>query len=170
MRRATSCDLHIVETSEPAMRQLPNEVPIDGSLAGSVWQKQEPLVIRDIQQETLSIVWQGKWVKYPVRSVCSLPLTTVHQRLGVLSMASEKPGVYDQLDLEFAQLVAAQIAVAVEALCHQHQLAHERDRSQLLLEVNNMLVSNLNLRRTPGGYLRLPAAGDRTRYGWSGAL
>ena len=138
--------LHIVETSEPAMRQLPHEVLIDGSLTGLVWKSQEPVVIRDAQQETYCTVWQTERVKYPVRSVCSLPLTTAHQRLGVLSIASDRPGVYDQLDLEFAQLVAAQIAVAVEALGYQHQLAHERDRSQLLLEVNNMLVSNLNLR------------------------
>src|SRR5262249_2240784 len=32
-----------------------------------------------------------------------------------------------------------------EAQCYQRQLARERDRSELLLEVNNMLVSNRNL-------------------------
>ena len=85
-------------------------------------------------------------VKNPVKSVCSLPLTTVHQQLGALNFMSKKTGSYDQLDLEFAQLVAAQIAVGLEALCYQRQLVRERDRSQLLLEVNNMLVSNLNLR------------------------
>jgi formate hydrogenlyase transcriptional activator len=73
-------------------------------------------------------------------------LTTAHQRLGVLNFWSDKVGAYDQLDLEFAKLVAAQIAVAVEAQCHQHKLARQRDRSQLLLEINNTLVSNLNLR------------------------
>src|SRR5262249_10575591 len=88
-----------------------------------------------------------------VRSVCSLPLTTAHQRLGVLNFFSGKPGAYDQPDLEFAQLMAAQIAVVVdntfnfqEAQEYQQQLARERDRSALLLEVNNMLVSNMNLR------------------------
>src|SRR5262249_4265535 len=53
---------------------------------------------------------------------------------------------YDHQDLEFAQLVAAQIAVAVGAQCYQHKLARERERSALLLELNNTLVSNLNLR------------------------
>ncbi|MGH9935598.1 MAG: sigma 54-interacting transcriptional regulator, partial [Blastocatellia bacterium] len=69
-----------------------------------------------------------------------------------MKIASDRPGAYDKLDLEFAQLVAAQIAIAVdnafnfqEAQCYQRQLARERDRSQLLLEINNMLVSNLNL-------------------------
>ena len=50
------------------------------------------------------------------------------------------------LDLEFTGLLAGQIAVAIEAQCHQQKLAHERDRWQLLLEINHTLVSNLNLR------------------------
>jgi GAF domain-containing protein len=48
---------------------------------------------------------------------------------------SEEIGAYDHFDLGFAQLVAGQIAVAVEAQFHQQQLARERDRSRLLLEV-----------------------------------
>ena len=64
----------------------------------------------------------------------------------MLSFWSDSAGEYDQLDLEFAGLLAGQIAVAVEAQCHQQKLARERDRCQLLLEINNTLVSNLNLR------------------------
>ena len=137
--------LHVLETCEPTEWEVPTEVPIEGSIAGWVWQKQEPIVIRDLELEDRFPV--AKTLRnYPVKSVCSLPLTTAHQQLGVLNFWSDEIGAYDQLDLEFAKLVAAQIAVAVEAQCHQHKLARERDRSQLLLEINNTLVSNLNLR------------------------
>ena len=81
-----------------------------------------------------------------IKSVCCLPLSTVHQKLGTLNLWSEEVGAYDTFDLKFAQLVTSQIAVAVEAQFYREQLAHERDRSQLLLQVNNTLVSNLNLR------------------------
>jgi len=136
--------MHILETSEPAMQQFPTEFPVEGSIAGWVWQHQQPFVTRDVQQETRFTTL--KMVRdFPVKSVCVLPLTTAHRQIGVLSIASEKTGAYDQMDLEFAQLVASQIAVAVEAQCYQHKLARERDRSELLLEVNNVLVSNLNL-------------------------
>jgi formate hydrogenlyase transcriptional activator len=137
--------LHVLETSEPAMRRLPTEVPVEGSAVGWVWQNQRPFVTGDVNQENRFPV--TKILRdYPVKSLCILPLTTVRQRLGVLGIASDKYDAYGLLDLEFAQLVAAQIAAAVEAQCYQSQLAHERDRSELLLEVNNMLVSNLNLR------------------------
>jgi formate hydrogenlyase transcriptional activator len=144
--------LHILETSEPAVRRFPSEVPIEGSIAGWVWQNQQAFITRDIRQETrfptTTLVHD-----VPVKSVCVLPLTTAHQRLGILNFASDKTGAYDQLDLEFARLVATEIAVAVEnalsfqeAESYQRQLARERDRSRLLLEVNNILVSTLNLR------------------------
>ncbi len=137
--------LHVLETCEPTQWEAPSEVPIEGSIAGWVWQTQEPLVIRDLELEDRFPI--AKTLRnYPVKSVCSLPMTTAHQRLGVLNFWSDKVGAYDQLDLEFAKLVAAQTAVAVEAQHHQHKLARERDRSQLLLEINNTLVSNLNLR------------------------
>jgi formate hydrogenlyase transcriptional activator len=145
--------LHILETSEPAFRRLPDEVPIEGSITGWVWQNQEPVVVHDVDEETRFPIVQVLRGKFPVKSFVSLPLTTAHQRVGVLNIVSDKAGAYDRIDLEFARLVAAQIAIAVdnafnfqEAQSYQQQLARERDRLQLLLEINNMLVSNLNLR------------------------
>ena len=118
---------------------------MEGSIAGWVWLNQEPVVVRDLELEDRFPVAKTL-LDQPVRSVCSLPMTTAHQQLGVVTFWSEKAGAYDDLDLEFAQLVAAQIAVAIEAQFQQQKLARERDRSQLLLEINNTLVSNLNLR------------------------
>src|SRR5262249_27491357 len=114
------------------------------SIAGWVWEHQEAVVVRDLEQED-RFPYAKLLLARPVKSICSIPLTTAHQQLGVINFWSDKPGAYDHLDLDFAKLVAAQIAVAVEAQCYQHKLARERDRSQLLLEINNTLVSNLNL-------------------------
>jgi GAF domain-containing protein len=127
------------------MEDFPTEFPVEGSISGWVWQNQQPFITHDVKQETgfatLHLVRN-----FPVMSVCILPLTTANQRLGVLCFASDKAAAYDRLDLEFAQLVATQIAVVVEAQVYQERLARERDRSALVLEVNNILVSNLNLR------------------------
>jgi formate hydrogenlyase transcriptional activator len=121
------------------------EVSIDESINGHVWRDQQPLIIRDLDQDTRFPTAQILRDKN-IKSVCCLPLSTVHQRLGTLNLWSEEAGAYDTFDLKFAQLVTSQIAVAVEAQFYREQLAHERDRSQLLLQVNNTLVSNLNLR------------------------
>ena len=132
------------EEADWASRQ-PVEVPINESINGHVWRDQQPMIIRDLDQDTRfpsAQILRDKNIK----SVCCLPLSTVHQKLGTLNLWSEEAGAYDTFDLKFAQLVTSQIAVAVEAQFYREQLAHERDRSQLLLQVNNTLVSNLNLR------------------------
>jgi formate hydrogenlyase transcriptional activator len=136
---------HLLETCEPPERQSPAEVPMEGSISGWVWEHQEAVVIRDLEEEN-RFPYAKSLIERPVKSICSVPLTTAHQRLGVVNFWTERAGAYDHLDIEFVKLVVAQIAVAVEAQCHQHKLARERDRSQLLLEINNTLISNLNLR------------------------
>ena len=125
--------------------QKPTEVPIDDSINGHVWRDQRAMIISDLDQDrrfSSAQILRDKNVK----SVCCLPLSTVNQHLGTLNLWSDQIGAYDNFDLSFAQLVTSQIAVAVESQFYREQLARERDRSQLLLKVNNTLVTNLNLR------------------------
>ncbi len=83
--------LHLLETCEPTQWQAPTEVPMEGSIAGWVWQNQQPVVVRDLELETRFPVARSL-INHPVRSVCSLPLTTAHQQLGVLNFWSDKVG------------------------------------------------------------------------------
>ena len=88
-----------------------------------------------------------------VKSFCAVPLTTAQRRLGALGFGSLQATAYDDADLEFLQQVAKQVAVAVDnalnyqsVQCYQQALSRERDHLRLLLEVNNAVVSNLELR------------------------
>jgi formate hydrogenlyase transcriptional activator len=137
---------HFIETCIPTKWQPPAEVPIEGSVAGWVWEHQEPVVVHDIAVEEDRFPFAKTIPNHPIRAICSFPLTTASQRLGSLNFWSEESGVYDDIDIEFTALLAGQIAVAIEAQCHQQKLARERDRCQLLLEINHTLVANLNLR------------------------
>jgi formate hydrogenlyase transcriptional activator len=136
--------LHLVGNCDRTKGQTAAEIPLEGSIAGWVWQHQELAVVRNLDLETRFTIARAG-LNQSVKSVCSLPLTTT-RRLGVVSFWSEKEGAYDQLDLEFAKLVVAQIAVAIEAHGNQQKLMRERDRSQFLLDMTNTMVSNLELR------------------------
>ncbi len=88
-----------------------------------------------------------------MRSACSVPLTTAQRRLGVLSFGRGTAHGYAESEIAFMQQVARQVAVAVDnalnferAQAYQRQLAQERDRLRVLLEVNNAVVSKLDLR------------------------
>ena len=134
--------LYVLEACDGPRREPITEVPIEGSIAGWVWQNQQPAIVSDLEHDTRFPAAHAPR-PYPAKSICSLPLTTAHQRLGVLHIWSDEIGAYDELDLEFAQLVATQIAVAVdnaihfeEAQLYQQQLASERDTLRLMLEAN----------------------------------
>jgi len=87
-----------------------------------------------------------------VKSLCSLPLTTAQRRLGVMSFGRGTTHRHTESEIAFLQQVARQVAVAVDnvlnfqsAQAYQRQLARERDRLRVLLEVNNAVVSELAL-------------------------
>ncbi|MGH8863287.1 MAG: GAF domain-containing protein [Burkholderiales bacterium] len=82
-----------------------------------------------------------------------VPLTAAQRRLGALVFASLQEAAYDEVDLQFLQQVAKQVAVAVDNALnyqgvrrYQQELSRERDHLRLLLEVNNAVVSNLDLK------------------------
>jgi formate hydrogenlyase transcriptional activator len=87
-----------------------------------------------------------------VQSFCAVPLTTAQHRLGAMGFGSLQRRTYQEAEITFMQQVAKQVAVAVDnalnyesAQSAQRQLTRERDRQRLLLEVNNAVVSHLDL-------------------------
>src|SRR5262249_26042031 len=87
-----------------------------------------------------------------VHSYCVVPLTTALRRLGAMGFGSKSRRAYPESEVRFMQQVAKQVAVAVDNVLHdetaqaaQRQLMLERARLQLLLEVNNAVVSHLSL-------------------------
>src|SRR5438445_2913803 len=145
--------LHVLET--PQASELPpcSELPVDESPGGWVWQSQQPLVIPRVEDETRFPKVTPCMRELGVRSFCAVPLTTAQRRLGALGFGSLQEAAYGDADLDLLQQVAKQVAVAVDnalndesAQSAQRQLTHERDRLRLLLEVNNAVVSRLDLR------------------------
>jgi formate hydrogenlyase transcriptional activator len=145
--------LHIVETPTNAFVDV-IERAVRESPSGWVWEHQQALIAASLEEEGRFPGAMDLLRGFGVRSFCILPLTTAHRRLGAVGFGSQTPGAYSEAGVEFLQQVARQIAVAVDnALGHQaaqalqRQLEHERDRLRLLLELNNNVVSNLDLRQ-----------------------
>src|ERR1039458_5311735 len=144
--------VHVLESSLPTRLQPGLEIPMAENLRQLVWENQQPLVISNFDNDERFPIVRSVLRQDGVRSLCVLPLTTAQRRVGALGFGSIEASAYDAADLEFLQQVAAQVAVAVDnalnfqnAQVYQQELARERDRLRLLLEVNNALVSTLDL-------------------------
>ncbi len=144
--------LHIVETPARAYIDV-IERTVEDSPSGLVWERQEPLIVPDMEQESRFAKAMELLKGYNVKSLCIMPLTTAQRRLGAVGFGSQLVGAYSEVGVEFLQLVARQIAVAVDNALNyqaaqglQQLLEHERDRLKLLLDLNNSVVSTLDLR------------------------
>jgi formate hydrogenlyase transcriptional activator len=128
------------------------EVPVDESFSGTTFRTQRPVIIRS-QFEAQRFQTAGSLVKQlGVESFCMIPLTTSMRPLGAMAFGTARRHAIDTADLEFLDLVVKHVAVAVDNVLHyesvraaQQALTRERDRLQLLLEVNNAVVSRLDL-------------------------
>ena len=130
----------------------PAEVRHQDSISAWAMDHQQPMYIGSLEGETRWAPVLDVMRGAGIQSCCSLPLTTASARLGALTMGSRRRDAYTPEDVEFLQHAAQQMAVSIESAINrrnaansQAQLEQERDRLQLILEMNNVLVSNLDL-------------------------
>ena len=144
--------LHILETRIPHDKHIGAETPVDGHPSGQVWQTQETFVVSDTAEEERYPQFMQRLRDEGVRSFALVPLTTAQRRLGAMGFGRIIPRRITEDELAFMKRVACQVAVAVDnalnletSQAYQTQLARERDRLRVLLEVNNVLVTSLEL-------------------------
>ncbi|HEX8872269.1 MAG TPA: GAF domain-containing protein, partial [Candidatus Acidoferrum sp.] len=144
--------LHILESREEHEPKHSIESRVEETAAGWVLLNQEPFVSLDTFKDARYPEFMQKLQDKGVHTIVLLPLTTAQHRLGVIGVGRYVPEGIGELELEFMKRLAAQVAVAVDnainfeaAEAYQKQLAHERDRLQVLLQINNVLLSTRDI-------------------------
>ena len=144
--------LHLLAVPDDSTFKAGMEFPVEESPGGIVWMTQQPLVVNDIDLEDRFPDLLPRLRENGVRSFCVVPLTTALRRLGAMGFGSLERRDYDEHEVAFMQEVAKLVAVAADNVLHdesaraaQAQLARERDHLRLLLDVNNAVVSHLDM-------------------------
>src|SRR6266851_1229890 len=144
---------HCVDAETEAAIPPDPELAMEESDAWWVYQNQEPLVTSLETHDARFSKFQEILKKYGVQSVCTLPLTTAHSKVGTLTFGSKAPDIYTAEEVHFLSVVAEQIALAFDNALHfdasqasQEQLQKKNERLGLLLELTNHVVSNLEFR------------------------
>ncbi len=116
------------------------------TLSAYVYRTQETIVLDDWDSDTRFPVKSIIMREAGLRSLCAVPLTTAHRRLGSLIIASVQPGAYSPEEVRFFTLVAHQIALAADDAINFANSQRAQERLQLLLDLTNRVASHLNLR------------------------
>jgi formate hydrogenlyase transcriptional activator len=116
------------------------------TLSAYVYRTQETIVLDSWETDGRFPVKSSIMREAGLRSLCAVPLTTAHRRLGSLIIASVQPGAYSPEEVRFFSLVADQIALATDDAINFANSQKAQERLQLLLDLTNRVASHLNLR------------------------
>jgi formate hydrogenlyase transcriptional activator len=136
--------------------------------AARVLDEQQPVFLPDVSQEmakhpelapfAAESVGRGTWV---------FPVSTSQERYGILVVTKDRGQEFHPADVEILSSLASHIAVALECALardraeqYQRELARERDRLRLVLEINNQ-VAKLDIKNV----LRSATASIRSYFG-----
>ncbi|HEY3381696.1 MAG TPA: sigma 54-interacting transcriptional regulator [Vicinamibacterales bacterium] len=158
-RGGAAADLYTLPLLSAETRPTATEVevatlpPLQDTKLAELWAGEHPVVLHalddvcDYAELLAGLREAGK------QSACLLPLTTAVRPVGVMVLASSNLGAYDQSDAAFLGRVGNYVAIAIddvrrseEALAHQRRVEAERDHWRTLLEINNAVVTNLDLK------------------------
>src|SRR5271165_6914252 len=118
-----------------------------------VLDEQEPVFVPDLSQEMLKHPDLARFApEVTGRSTYLFPVSTSRKQYGLLSTPKLLGEKFAPEDVKMLRCLASHVAVALEcalardsAELYQRQVVEERDRLRLLLEINNHIVSKLDI-------------------------
>src|SRR5271163_1256067 len=155
--------------------EIGTEVPHVGTAIGRAIDEQKPTYVPDLQAEISRIpqLASQAMLRTP-HSAYIFPISISGKKLGALTFAAAQRGQFSPDEMELMISVSSHVAVALEgavardaAELYQRQLAHERDRLRLLLEINNQVVTQLGVNelfRSASSSIRKYFANDFTGF------
>jgi formate hydrogenlyase transcriptional activator len=123
----------------------PVEIPFERSVAATVWRNQTVLSIEDLAAERQ---FELAPHEYGIRSYTLVPLTTVHEKLGALGMASKRARAFNVEDVQFLQAIAGLVALCIDATLGDASRKEELGRLRLLLEVGRFRAQHSHLQES----------------------
>ena len=140
--------------AEAMEHQVPigTEVPYANTKIAEVVRTQRPCIVEDHQSEVAKIPeLSDKYRLKSIHSSCIFPVSSARRVIGAMIFAAQERQKYSVADIELMGAVAAHVSVLMEgtlalesAETYRAELEHERDRLNLLLEINNHIITHLD--------------------------
>ena len=110
-------------------------VPLETSLAGTIFKENRPLVINNVAQDVRHYSEVGVQMNFPVASLVGVPMCIREHQVGVLEAINKNTGAFTKADTKLLSIIASQAAVAI----HNAQLVQDLQAANAeLLEADAM--------------------------------
>ena len=127
-------------------------VPIDGSLAGTIFRTNQHLILNDAEHDPRHYSLVSEHIKFKVESLLGVPMSIRERTVGVLEAVNKRSGRFEARDAALLSVMAAHAAVAI-------------DNARLLLTTKKALQQVKESDRLKSNFLSLASHELRTPLG-----
>lgn len=129
------------ESDYEALRQI--EVPLEGSIAGTICKTGKPLIIEEAAQDPRHYRGVDQAIDFQTRAILGVPLQVRNRTIGVLEALNKLNGeAFDQDDVEVLSTLAAQAAIAIE---NARLIARLRDANKRLSQLDALKTNFISI-------------------------
>jgi GAF domain-containing protein len=120
-------------------------LPLDGSIAGWVFQNNKPARVNDTSQDSRYYPEMSRRSGFDIRKVLQVPLATRDRTIGVLSAMNKIGGDFSTFDERLLVAMAASIALAIENAAMYDKLKKSRDHLEMVYRSSLALAGTMDL-------------------------
>src|SRR5262249_5878366 len=128
-------------------------VPLEGSPSGLAFTSGQPVFVDKPDFDRFRSDLYKQVFEEGYLSGATIPLITQGRKLGVLGVTSKRERAFSEDDKELLVQIANQVAIAIDNALNferarkaEQEVKRQFERLRLLLEINNAVVSQLDLR------------------------
>jgi len=139
--------------SDPAqLAEIP--VPIDSSLAGTIFRTNKPMILNDAEQDPRHYSLVSDHIKFKTKSLLGVPMPIKDRTMGVLEAVNKNNGAFTETDVATLSVIAAHAAIAINnaRLLRTTQQALEKVKVTNQIKSNFLSLASHEL-RTPLGII-----------------
>jgi signal transduction histidine kinase len=157
--------------SDPAqLSEIP--VPIESSLAGTIFRTNQPLILNEVEQDPRHYSLVSEHIKFKINSLLGVPMLIKDRTMGVLEAVNKRDQIFTESDMTILSVIAAHAAIAINnaRLLSATQSALKKVKEANLVKSNFLALASHEL-RTPLGiiigyatFLRESATGEDSEH------
>lgn len=89
-------------------------VPIDNSLAGTIFRTNQHLILNNVEQDPRHYSQASDHIKFKVKTLLGVPMPIKDRTVGVLEAVNKRAGAFDEHDAAVLSVAAAHAAIAID--------------------------------------------------------
>jgi K+-sensing histidine kinase KdpD len=123
--------------SDPAqLAEIP--VPIDSSLAGTIFRTNQPLILNNAEQDPRHFSPVSEHIKFKINTLLGVPMPIKDRTMGVLEAVNKREGGFTESDATILSVIAAHAAIAI----NNARLLRTTKQALEKVKVTNQIKSN----------------------------